>query len=310
MREAELGAAPENELLADPRQVREEHGRCVEVVEREVPVGDRVERVAHRAGRQRQGQRRAGEGTGAEWARHARHGGGLEAAAIALEHLHPRVQVVADRDGLRALEVRVPGQRRRRLALGDVEDRLDEPCDRSVCLTARVLDVEARRRGDLVVARAAGVDLAPDRPEQPLDRRVDVLVLAEERGAFVRDRRQPRLDLGQLRVGEDAGDVQTLRVQRRRRAVVRQQLGVLGAQERVDLRVERDAGACGPERHSAGPSWSGLARDAGGSCRSRRCAASIRRESAMSLICTASCPIRSAAVNAVALRSMLSRSGS
>ncbi len=65
-REAELGRRPEHELLADPREVREQHRRGVEVVEREVAVGDGVERVAHRVGRRRQRQRRARERAGAE----------------------------------------------------------------------------------------------------------------------------------------------------------------------------------------------------------------------------------------------------
>ena len=63
---AELGARPEHELLADPREVREQHGDRVEVVEREVAVGDGVERVPHRVRRRRQRQRRAGERARAE----------------------------------------------------------------------------------------------------------------------------------------------------------------------------------------------------------------------------------------------------
>ena len=53
-REAELGRRPEHELLADPREVREQHRCRVEVVEREVAVGDGVDRVAHRVGRRRE----------------------------------------------------------------------------------------------------------------------------------------------------------------------------------------------------------------------------------------------------------------
>ena len=44
--EAELGRRPEDELLADPREMDEADRGGVEVVEREVAVGDGVERVA------------------------------------------------------------------------------------------------------------------------------------------------------------------------------------------------------------------------------------------------------------------------
>jgi hypothetical protein len=46
--EAELGARPEHELLADAREVAEADCSGVEVVEREVAVGDGVDRVARR----------------------------------------------------------------------------------------------------------------------------------------------------------------------------------------------------------------------------------------------------------------------
>ena len=49
--EAELRRRPEHELLADAREMREQHRGRVEIVEREVAVRDRVERVPHRIGR-------------------------------------------------------------------------------------------------------------------------------------------------------------------------------------------------------------------------------------------------------------------
>ena len=104
---------------------------------------------------------------------------------------------------------------------------------------------------------------------------------------------EPLGDVGELVVVEDARCVQPLSVQQRRLQVVRQQLGVVGLEERPRLRRQLARDAPGPQRHSDHPS-----------------SASRRRASVMSLILTASCPIRSAAVNAVALRSMLSRSGS
>ena len=99
--EAELARRPEDELLADPRQVREQHRARVEVVEREVAVGDGVERVAHLlARRRRQRQRRARERAGAERRRRRRRVAAGEAHEVALEHLDPREQVMADRHGI------------------------------------------------------------------------------------------------------------------------------------------------------------------------------------------------------------------
>ena len=83
-----------------------------------------------------------------------------------------------------------------------------------------------------------------------------------------------------------------LRVQERALQVVGKQLGVVRVQEVPDLGGELRIDPAGPQRHIVQPS-----------------SARSLRASVMSLIFTASWPIRSAAVNAVALRSMLSRSG-
>ena len=269
--------------------MREQHGRGVEVVEREVAVRDRVDRVAQLAGRRRDRQRRPGERTGAERRRRGLGGREGETGAVALEHLDPREQVVAERHRLRALQVRVARHRCLCLRAGALEHDLCEGGDCGGRLPAGVGDVEPKCRRDLVVARAPGVDLAADRSELPFDRGVHVLV----GGIDVVDRREAFGHLGQLVVVEDARSVKPLRVQQRRLQVVRQQLGVVGEQERPCLRRELALDAAGPERHSEYPSC-----------------ASIRRASVMSLILTASCPMRSEAVNAVALRSIDRRSGS
>ena len=144
--EAELRRRPEAELLADPREVREEDGRSVEVVERRSP--DRLRRRAScassprreepggRVSNRRALRRRAGSARAASAAKRKR-------ARIALEHLDPGEQVVADRHRLRALQVRVAGHQRLRLASAEVERRAASVSIAGDRLAARV----ARRRG-------------------------------------------------------------------------------------------------------------------------------------------------------------------
>ena len=132
------------------------------------------------------------------------------------------------------------------------------------------------------------MDLAADVAELPLDRRMHVLV----GGIDLVDRRQLLGHLCELGVVENARRVQPFGVQQRALEVEGQKLGVVRVQEVPHLRRELRIDAAGPQGHIVQPS----------------CSSSLRA-SVMSLIFTASWPIRSEAVNAVALRSMLSRSG-
>ena len=90
--------------------------------------------------------------------------------------------------------------------------------ERRVGIGARVGDVETERGRDLVVPRPAGMDLPPDLAELALDRGVHVLVVLGD----LLDRREPLRHVGELRVVEDPGRMQTLRVQQRRLQVVRE----------------------------------------------------------------------------------------
>jgi hypothetical protein len=198
---------------------------------------------------------------------------------VALEHLDPREQVVAERDGDRALQVRVAGHRRVRLFAGAAEHDNGEPAQSLLGLGTRVEHVEPEGRRDLVVARSAGVDLPADLAEQALDRRVDVLVGLLE--IVERDRRKPLFGVRELGVGEEARRVQPVRVEQRSLEVVGQQLVVVRAQEAPDFGRERGPDAARPERHF--PSSSGSAGRL-----SRLCSISIRCVSAMSLVCTVS----------------------
>ena len=142
--EAELRRRPEHELLADAGEVREENGCRVEIVEGEVAVRDRIERVAHLTRRRRELERGAGEGACAERALGRRFGGCGEPRSVAVEHLDPREQVVAERDRLSTLQVRVPGHDGLRLRLGEGEDDERERVDRLARFRARIDRVQGR----------------------------------------------------------------------------------------------------------------------------------------------------------------------
>ena len=196
--EAELARRPEHELLADAREMHVQHRDRIEIVECEVAVGDRVDRVAHLARRRRQPQRRAGERAGSERALHRRLGGGGEPRTVAVEHLDPGEQVVAEGDRLAALEVRVAGDERVGLGLGEREHDERERLDLLPGLRAGVEHVQAEGRGHLVVAGASRVDLAAQLAELPLDGAVHVLVAGDVPGRSCAICREPRLRLRQL----------------------------------------------------------------------------------------------------------------
>ena len=77
------------------------------------------------------------------------------------------------------------------------------------------------------------MDLAPDRAELALDRRVDVLVVRADHAAGG-DAVERRLDRRQLLAREQAGRGEPPRVNSARPAVVGEQLGVIRLQERPD----------------------------------------------------------------------------
>ena len=98
------------------------------------------------------------------------------------------------------------------------------------------------------------MDLAAEVAEPALDRAVHVLVLVEIARRIVCDLGQPRLRLGELFVREQSGPVQPLRVLDARLAVVREQLRVVGVEERPHGGVEGATDPARPERHPVTPS--------------------------------------------------------
>src|SRR5262249_53916297 len=145
---------------------------------------DRVRRGAREAEGSREArpvdrQGRAGEGGGAERALVAAGAGGREAVGVPEEHLDVGEAPVAEGDGLRLLEVRVAGHRSRRLLEGAPRERGGEIEDGGARGVEGPQQVQAEIGRDLIVARAAGVELAGEGADLPgerrLDERVDVL---------------------------------------------------------------------------------------------------------------------------------------
>ena len=120
--------------------MRRADGGGAEVVQDEVAVGDGVDRVRRDAGEaERLGDHaavgvevHAGQRAGAErQPRRSASAAKRSASRSRVEHPDVREQVVREVDGLRALQVRVAGQRPVEVALGRVDQRA--PSARSIC---------------------------------------------------------------------------------------------------------------------------------------------------------------------------------
>ena len=192
--EAELVARPQHELGAEAREVGRADRRGAQVVEHEVAVGDGVDRVRRDAlEAELRGEQPA---VGGEV--HARQRAGAERQLLG--------RLAHEREALR-VAARASRSRRAGGARGRPAGRAAGACSRASPSRGgarrassergaqrgdprqRGLRVGAREQhevgGDLVVARARGVELAADRADQvgqpPLDRHVDVDVVGRER---------------------------------------------------------------------------------------------------------------------------------
>ena len=184
---------PEDDLRAEPREVRRAGRRGGQEVEHEVAVGDRVDRVRRDLRRSRARARRAG-GRSRSSRPPARR---RRAAAPPSRRARTRT---GSRRGGTSRSRRAGDARGRRAgrAAGACSRASPSPrgarraarCTLCRCcsLRKRLQRVRAREHGDvgrdLVVARARGVQLAADGAgdlrQPPLDRHVDVLVLVVE----------------------------------------------------------------------------------------------------------------------------------
>ena len=273
--EAELGAGPDDEFRAQAREVHRAGGGGGQVVEDEVAVGGAVDRVVGDVLEAEVGGDGVavdlpvdpGQGAGAE--RH--HAGAvereLEAEDVAGKHPEIGQQVVAEVDGLGALEVGVAGHRPVLVRLGQRQQALHRRPAELDRLQRVDLDHHRHVGGDLVVAGAAGVELAGQRPdllaEQALDRHVDVLVGVLEGEAMLGHAGahplQAGVDLGQLLRVENADPEQAAGVGPRLVDVVGRQLPVewQRAVERPEARVWIFAKAAhqGRDRIAVASSW-------------------------------------------------------
>ena len=222
--EAELAARPDDDLRAEPGEVHRAGRGGGEVVEDEVAIGGAVDRVV--------GDVFEAEVVGdratvdlpvdpREGSRPERHHAGavegeLEAQHVAGEHPEVSEKVMTEVDRLGPLQVGVAGHRPVAMALGQLEQALHRRRRQVDRLQRMHLDDHRHVGRDLIVARAAGVQLAGERAdllaEQPLDRHVDVLVGGVELEAVGADPLSDPVEAGdhllQLGPVEDADPLQ------------------------------------------------------------------------------------------------------
>ena len=163
-----------------------------ERLQREIARGHGVERVGHgpleaklvRCHMPVDGKGRARQRRGTQRRFIHAHSRAGEPATVARQHLDIGEAMMAERDGLRGLHMREARHERARMSF-----RLPRKCeleagDLAVEVIDGATDIEPEIGRDLIVARARGVQLARDRPDQVLEprlhRHVDVFVFAAE----------------------------------------------------------------------------------------------------------------------------------
>ena len=208
--ETELRRRPQHDLFGEAREMRRRDRRGGERLEREVAVGDAVERIGGRPVEVKRlrghvavdRKRGAGERSRAERTFVEALARVLEPSRVAPQHLDIGHEMMAEGDRLRRLQMGEARHdncraveragRQRPLQLSDLgEDRVD-----------RVAHPEAEIDRHLVVARACGVQppgrRADDLGEPAFDVHMDIFQRA-------RERERPRLDFA-FDLGETLGD--------------------------------------------------------------------------------------------------------
>ena len=163
--EAELRRRPENDLLAQARQVHARHAAGIQKVKQEIAVGDGIERVrdhareAERFGRHEAVKRvgGAGERCGPERVRVRGVVCRAQAIEVAIEHPHVREHMMGEEHRLRMLHVRIARQNDVEVLLRLRHERMTKLHVCSHQVARPLLCEQARVGADLVVAAATRV---------------------------------------------------------------------------------------------------------------------------------------------------------
>ena len=245
-----------------------------EDLDHEVAVRDRVERVR---GDAVEAELRCGR-LAVERVARSREGAGPQRrdveppprvgkpATVALGHLDVGEEMVREQDGLGGLDVRRAGQDRVAVAFGQADQRALERDERGVEPVDRAAQPQAQVRGDLVVPRAAGVELAGHRPDPLGQGHLEVQVDVLELGVPLDGARRDVLGEGvqaldqrrQLVLGDEPGASEPADVRDGARQVVRRELAIHldRSRERGDALVARLAEPSAPDPHpSSVGSW-------------------------------------------------------
>ena len=175
LHELELPARPQNDLLREAGEVHHHEGAGGDELHREVAVGDAVQRVEDDAVKAQSGGLEAAVGGVGGARQGARADGGevhaaahiLQAVDVAEEHHGVGHKVVAEGDGLGALEVGIAGHDGGGVCLGLLGQSLDEVADEGNDLVDLVAEVHTDIQGHLVVTASGSVELLAHIP-QPL----------------------------------------------------------------------------------------------------------------------------------------------
>ena len=164
---ARLAGVVEDEIFGKARQVGHGQRRHVHQLHHVIPVGDRIQAVAGGAGKAHvERQRFAVDGVGGARQRAAAERAGVEAlegilqpGMVPLQHLHIGQRPVGVGDRLGTLQVGITRQYRGLVGTGGGHQPLLQGGDGTEQQLALRLAPELEVGGDLIVARAAGVQL-------------------------------------------------------------------------------------------------------------------------------------------------------
>ena len=263
--ETEARARPEHELLGKARKMHH-HQRCGGgKLDREVAIGYGVQRIFRHAleaelacdARPVDAEARAGERRGAERQAIDPRAHLAQPFPVALQHRDIRHHMVAEGHRLRDLQVGEARHHQRCVPLGLREQGLDEAHEQRIDGVDLGAQPEAQVGGDLVVARAPGMQalarIADQRGQAPLDVEVHVLVVERPLEAARLDLaahlREAAHDGGHVAAREDPARAEHARVRERAGDVERREAPVESDRggEFLDQRVDRLPETTGPK---------------------------------------------------------------